>query len=83
MHPVEYQRRGWSFSWGPLDSAGTRYGFGKTWGEFAFTGWVRLFGRGVQIKAPSAMEFFSERYGYKKPFVVIRGWRLFWLRKDG
>ena len=36
-----------------------------------------------QAKGPNSHPLFSERYGYKKPFIRVRGWRFFlFLSKD-
>jgi hypothetical protein len=44
-------------------------------------GWVRLAGYGFHLALPSDASLFSERHGYTKPFLVCRGFRLFWLKK--
>ena len=37
--------------------------------------WLRMFGYGVQVKAPWNKPLFSERNGYRK-FFPKRGWRI-------
>lgn len=43
--------------------------------------WIRigLKGRGIQLKRDFA--YFSERYGYRKSFSLLWGWRLLLLEK--
>lgn len=74
-------RGSWSLNWGWLQSAGTRNGTVELDGERGTVFWVRVFGRGIDFKGPGTRKFFSERYGYRKPLIRFRGWRLFWLEK--
>jgi len=62
--------------------------FEKTFGEIMFY-WrlkpdqlvtIRIRKRVFQIKGPKAHAYFSERYGYKRPFLKIGGWRFFWFK---
>lgn len=39
--------------------------------------WFRLFGSGLLLRAPWDSPLFSERYGYQKPKMKFKGWRLF------
>lgn len=50
-------------------------------GDNRYGSWfVRVCGYGLQLKAPWNRALFSERYGYKKPFISYKGWRLFFLK---
>lgn len=49
--------------------------------SYAFTsesGWLRLFGYGIQYTRMPPL--FSERNGYRMPFLELYGWRFFFLR---
>lgn len=50
------------------------YHDGEVWLRFSGWGW------GLMLKSPKALPLFSERYGYKKPFLSFRGYRVFVLR---
>lgn len=38
---------------------------------------IRLWRLIIQLKGPKYFPMFSERYGYSKPIIRFRGWRLF------
>ncbi len=42
-------------------------------------GWIKLFGYYLSYKSPKSEPLFSERNGYQKPFLKIKGWRFFLL----
>lgn len=48
-----------------------------TWDREYGAGWLRVFGYGLSLKAPHCRPLFSERYGYKIPWLRLAGWRLF------
>ena len=43
-------------------------------------GYVRLTKRGAVISWTNQRPLFSERNGYKVPFMRFRGWRFFFVR---
>ncbi len=45
----------------------------------ADAGWIRLGSLGPGIAYTKNPPLFSERYGYKKPFMKLFGYRFFWL----
>lgn len=47
------------------------------------TFWVRIWRYGIRVKAPWNRPLFSERYGYTKPMIEIKGWRVFSLQQVG
>lgn len=48
------------------------WGGSLEWGVWS----IRVCNHVVQLKAPHNRPLFSERYGYKKTLLTVRGWRL-------
>lgn len=50
------------------------------WSHETGSGFFRIFGYGLALKAPWWPPLFGEQHGFHKPLIRIRGWRVFPLR---